>query len=68
MPVTTATCERNFSKLKLIRNYRRSTMNQERLSNLAILSIEQEIASKIVYTSIIDEFASKKARKVKFVL
>jgi len=68
MPVTTATCERNFSKLKLIKNYRRSTMNQERLSNLAILSIEQEIASKIVYTSIIDEFASKKARKVKFVL
>ncbi|KAL4084141.1 hypothetical protein QTP88_027976 [Uroleucon formosanum] len=67
MPVTTATCERSFSKLKLIKNYLRSTMGQERLSNLAILSIEQEIASKIDYTSIIEEFASKKARKVKFV-
>ncbi|KAL4149384.1 hypothetical protein QTP88_003345 [Uroleucon formosanum] len=67
MPVTTATCERSFSKLKLIKNYLRSTMGQERLSNIAILSIEQEIASKIDYTSIIEEFASKKARKVKFV-
>ncbi|KAL4089005.1 hypothetical protein QTP88_024083 [Uroleucon formosanum] len=67
MPVTTATCERSFSKLKLIKNYLRSTMGQERLSNLAILSIEQEIASKIDYTSIIEEFTSKKARKVKFV-
>ncbi|KAL4132547.1 hypothetical protein QTP88_009676 [Uroleucon formosanum] len=67
MPVTTATCERSFSKLKLIKNYLRSTMGQERLSNLAILSIEQEIASKIDYTSIIEEFSSKKARKVKFV-
>ncbi|MBW0529459.1 hypothetical protein O181_069174 [Austropuccinia psidii MF-1] len=64
MPVTTASCERSFSKLKLIKNYLRSTMGQERLSNLAILSIEQEIASKMDYTSIIEEFASKKARKV----
>lgn len=67
MPVTTASCERSISKLKLIKNYLRSTMGQERLSNLAILSIEQEIASKMDYTSIIEEFASKKARKVNIV-
>jgi len=64
MPVTTATCERSFSKLKIIKNYLRSTMAQERLSNLTIISIEQELASKMNYTSVIEEFASKKARKV----
>lgn len=64
MPVSTATCERSFSKLKIIKNYLRSSMYQERLSNLAILSIEHEIAIKIDYTSIIEEFANKKARKV----
>jgi len=50
MPATTATCERSFSKLKLIKNYLRLTMGQEHLSNLAILSIEHVIASKIDYT------------------
>jgi len=40
-------------------------MAQEHLSNLAILSIEQELASKMNYISVVEEFASKKARKVK---
>lgn len=44
MPVITATSERIFSELKIIKNYLRSSMYQERLSNLAILSIEHEIA------------------------
>jgi len=37
MPVTTASCERSFSKPKLIKTYLRSTMNQERLSSMTIL-------------------------------
>ena len=44
LPVTVATCERSFSKLKLIKNYLRSTMSEERLSDLAMLSIENERA------------------------
>jgi hypothetical protein len=39
IPVTVASAERSFSKLKLIKNYLRSKMNQERLSGLAIMSI-----------------------------
>ncbi|KAL4098032.1 hypothetical protein QTP88_022704 [Uroleucon formosanum] len=65
MPVTAATCERSFSKLKLIKNYLRSTMGQERLSNLSILSIENEVAGEINFEDVIDEFAAIKSRKVK---
>ena len=41
IPVTVASAKRSFSKLKLIKSYLRSTMSQERLSGLAILSIEK---------------------------
>ncbi|KAF0721289.1 zinc finger MYM-type protein 1-like, partial [Aphis craccivora] len=63
MPVTAATCERSFSKLKFIKNYLRSTMGQERLSNLSILSIENEVAGEINFEDVIDEFAAIKSRK-----
>jgi len=63
MPVTVAKNER--SKLKLIKNYLRSTMGQERLSNLAILSIEHEETSGISFGSIIEEFVAAKCRKVR---
>jgi len=41
--VSVATCERRFSKLKLIKNYLRSSMSTLRLRNLATLSIEQQL-------------------------
>ena len=40
LPVSNAGVERSFSRLKLIKTYLRSTMSQERLSNLSLLSIE----------------------------
>jgi len=64
--VTVAKAERSFSKLRLIKNYLRSTMSQERLSALAVLSIENETAHKIDFTKTIDEFASQKSRKKNF--
>ena len=39
IPVTVASGERSFSKLKFIKSYLRSTMSQERLNGLAMLSI-----------------------------
>ena len=65
LPVTTASCERCFSKLKIIKNYLRSTMAQERLKNLAILSIENELAKQLDTSKIIDIFAEEKARRKK---
>ena len=64
MPVTVASCERSFSKLKLIKTYLRLTMGQERLSGLAILSIERDIARLLSYENVIKDFAMRKARKV----
>ncbi|XP_022830235.1 zinc finger MYM-type protein 1-like [Spodoptera litura] len=64
MPVTVASAERSFSKLKLIKNYLRSTMSQERLTNLATISIEEAILDHIDIHEIIKDFANKKARKV----
>jgi len=39
-------------------------MGQERLNNLAILSIEHEVARDLNYTDVIDSFTAAKARKV----
>ena len=39
LPVSSATAERSFSRLKLIKSYLRSTMSESRLTNLALLSI-----------------------------
>lgn len=65
MPVSVASGERTFSKLKIIKTYLRNSMNQDRLNSLAIVSIENDVAESIDYDVIIDEFASMKARKIK---
>ena len=45
----------------------RSTMTQDSLNDLAVLSIESEVTRKIDFTDIIiDMFAMKKARKGAF--
>lgn len=66
MPVTVASGERSFSKLKLTKTYLRSTMLQKRLTNSAILSIENEITKNIDFEDVIEDFASKKSRKIQF--
>lgn len=66
VPVTVASGERSFSKLKLIKTYLRSTMLQSRLSSLGTLSIENEIAENLDFSVLIKDFADKKARKANF--
>ena len=66
IPGSVACGERPFSKLALIKNRLRSTMTQDRLSSLIALSIEHELAKPIDYDNIIDQFATKKARKIHF--
>ncbi|KAL4153437.1 hypothetical protein QTP88_001270 [Uroleucon formosanum] len=67
LPVTVATAERSFSKLKIIKNYLRSSCSQNRLSNIAILNIEQKRTSELKTDKLIKDFSNLKARKMKFV-
>ncbi len=60
LPLTAPSAERSFSKLKLIKAYLRSSMGQDRLTGLAIISINHEIGKQLSYDDIIDDFASKK--------
>ena len=64
LPVTVASAERSFSKLKLIKNQLRSLMGQHKLVDLAVMSIESDLTRKVNFDDIIDSFAKAKARKM----
>ena len=49
IPVTVASGERSFSKLKLIKTFLRSSMKEDRMNSLALLSIENALASELDY-------------------
>eukprot|EP00102_Acyrthosiphon_pisum_P024143 XP_016661353.1 PREDICTED: 52 kDa repressor of the inhibitor of the protein kinase-like [Acyrthosiphon pisum] len=65
LPVSTATPERSFSTLKRLKSYLRSTMNEDRLNGLALMSIHRDIPIDV--DAIIDEMALT-PRKLDFVL
>ena len=54
--VTSSSCERSFSKMKLIKTYQRNSMANDRLTNLAILSIEESRTDDIDLELFVDEF------------
>ena len=62
VPVTVAPAQRSFSKLKLIKNFLRSFMSQERLSGLALLLIKNKRAKNFDFRKVIQQFTSAKAR------
>uniref|UniRef100_A0A0D3BX91 HAT C-terminal dimerisation domain-containing protein n=1 Tax=Brassica oleracea var. oleracea TaxID=109376 RepID=A0A0D3BX91_BRAOL len=66
IPVSVASAVRSFSKLKLIKSYLRSTMSQERLNGLTMLSIEKALIQNLNYESLMNDFAEKTARRVIF--
>ncbi|KAM6572089.1 hypothetical protein CsatA_016169 [Cannabis sativa] len=66
IPVTVASAERSFSKLKLLKSYLRSTMLQERLNGLALIAIENDVLETVKYEEMVDQFASKSVRRMAF--
>ncbi|XP_056453653.1 zinc finger MYM-type protein 1-like isoform X2 [Gadus chalcogrammus] len=59
LPVSSAACERSFSALKLIKTHLRTTMLDNRLSHLSLLSIESRRARALNMDDFIKVFASK---------
>ena len=56
-----ASCERSFSKLILIKTCIRSAMLQERLTSLALTSIEREFLSEDVKNELVQIFSDRRA-------
>lgn len=54
---TQVKCERNFSKMKLIKNLLRSNLCEKQLQNLMIIFTEAAILEKIEVENIIEEIA-----------
>ena len=61
--ISNATGERIFSKLKLIKTYLRNSLDQDKLSNLALLFIENNIVKSLNTTEITNIFVNMKTRK-----
>ncbi|ESO00245.1 hypothetical protein HELRODRAFT_83386, partial [Helobdella robusta] len=52
--VSIASCQRSFSKLKLILYYLSASLGQDHLSDLALLSVERETIEMTNLNNIID--------------
>lgn len=66
IPVTSASCERSFSAMKLVKNYLRNATSDQRLSDLLTLHVCYERTRAIDVDVIIDTFAEKSGRPMQF--
>lgn len=64
--VTIGSVERSFSKLKLIKTHLRSTMSQEMLNGLAMLSIEKGSLENVIFEKSVNDLANNNATRIIF--
>ena len=65
IPATSCSAERSFSTLRRLKTYLRSTMGQQRVSNIALINIERAYANSVVNNDmdrIIDIFGRRNCR------
>ena len=63
LPVAVASAERSFSKLKLIKSYLRSSIAQDRVNGLTLISNENETARNLGLDELVDRFVCAKTKK-----
>ncbi|XP_057453425.1 TMV resistance protein N-like [Lotus japonicus] len=63
LPVSTATSERSFSAMKIIKTRLRNKMEADYLADSMIVHIERDIATSFSSDSLIDDFKSLKERR-----
>lgn len=66
LPVSNATAERTFSSLRRLKSWLRSTMEQERLTGLALLNIHRDI--NVSPENIVNRYAKIRKHRDEFVL
>jgi len=64
IPIGSATCERSFSCMRRIKNWLRTSMEQDRFSNLAILNIERDMSNNINNNDILEKYNKIKNRRM----
>ena len=64
MPVTSTTAEQSFSVLRRLKTYVRTTMNNDRLSSLALMHIHRDFSVDLV--KVMEKFVSAKKRRTDF--
>ena len=64
LPMTSCEAERSFSRMSYIENKYRTTMSNDRLNHLSVLSINFDLTKELQCDEQIKEFAAQKCRKV----
>ena len=64
LPVATASVERAFSSMKLIKNDLRNSIGEEFLNGCLVCKIERKIFENVSNDAIIDRFQNMKSRRV----
>lgn len=59
IPFTQVTCERSFSKLKIIKTRLRSCLTQDNLESLFLMNCERELLANITPDQVIDSMCEK---------
>ena len=57
--VSSASFERTFSSLKCIKTWLHTTTTEQRLTDLAIISMERDISAQLSSDLVVNEFAAK---------
>lgn len=64
IPITVASAEWSFSKLKILKAYLWSTMTQEWLNGLVLMTIERNLLDKVTYEDVIEKSISTNIRRI----
>ena len=64
VPITVASNERSFSRLKLVKSYLRTTMTDHRLDDIMIITCESDIADKLELDALARSWSLLKARRI----
>ncbi len=64
MAVTSASCERSFSSMKRIKTWLRTTMTDNRLADLSVLSIERDLSSELSLDEVVTDFEVTGDRRI----